>query len=125
MRQVGRICYGIAAILGLLSLGVEWQERRKQGQARSLFPQPVSHTGMLVALWASMVALMGKAMEDAGQRQPINAGTTGPQGSTRFGPYTTYLPKSLQRTKSLRSDFDLGDQYVDSRSNAQPVTVAH
>jgi hypothetical protein len=125
MRQVGRIFYGIAATLGLLSLGVEWQERRKQGKARSLFPQPVSHTGMLVALWAGMVALMGKVMEDAGQRQPITAGTSGPQGSTGFGPYRTYLPKPLQRTKSLRSDFDLGDQYVDPRSNAQPLTIAH
>jgi len=124
MRQVGRICYGIAATLGLLSLGMEWQARQK-GRARSLFPQPVPHTGMLVALWAGMVALMGKVLEDTGQRQPITGGTTNPQGSSRFGPYTTYLPKSLQRTKSLRSDFDLGDQYVDSRSNAQPVTAAH
>ena len=125
MRQVGRICYGIAVALGLLSVGVEWQERRKQGKARSLFPQPLSHTGMLVALWAGIVGLMGKVVEDAGQRQPITAGTTGPQGSTRFGPYRTYLPNALQRTKSLRSDFDLGDQYVDPRSNAQPLTVAH
>ena len=127
MRQVGRICYGIAAALGLLSLGVEWQNRQKRGQARSLFPQPPSHTGMLVALWAGMVALMGKVMEDAGQRQPITEGMTGPQvRSTGFGPYRTYLPKLLQkRVQTLHSDFDLGDQYVESKSNSRPLAATH
>src|SRR5215831_10910234 len=95
MRQVGRICYGIAAALGLLSLGVEWQDRQKRGRARSLFPQPLSHTGMLVALWAGMVALMGKVMEDAGQHQPITVGTTDPRVRTAFGAYRAYLPKPL------------------------------
>ena len=127
MRQVGRICYGIAAALGLLSLGMEWQNRQKRGQARSLFPQPPSHTGMLVALWAGMVALMGKVMEDAGQRQPITEGMTGSQvHSTGFGPYRTYLPKLLQkRVQTLHSDFDLGDQYVESKSNSRPLAATH
>jgi hypothetical protein len=127
MRQVGRICYGIAAALGLLSLGMEWQNRQKRAQARSLFPQPPSHTGMLVALWAAMVALMGKVMEDAGQRQLITAEITGSQvRSTGFGPYRTYLPKLLQkRAQTLHSDFDLGDQYDESKSNARPLSATH
>jgi len=129
MRQVGRICYGIAAALGLLSLGVEWQDRQKRRRARNLFPQPPLHTGMLVALWAGMVALMGKVMEDAGQRQPTTVGMTGSQvRSAGFDPYRTYLPKLLQkRAQTLHSDFDLGDQYVESRStaNARPLAATH
>src|SRR5262245_22478663 len=107
MRLLGRICYGMAAALGLLSLGVEWQTRQKQ--SRGLFPQHPSHTGLLVALWAGLVALMGKVIEDTGHAQPITAGTsrtTGPAG-TSFG---SYLSQPLQkRAKSLRSDYDLGD----------------
>jgi hypothetical protein len=127
MRQVGRICYGIAAALGLLSLGVEWQDRQKRGQARRLFPHPPSHTGMLLALWAGMVALMGKVMEDAGQRQPMSVGMTGAQGrSMGIGPYTAYVPKLFHKqTQTLHSDFDLGDHYVDSRSNARPLAATH
>jgi hypothetical protein len=125
MRRVGRIGYGIAAALALLSLGVEWQSRQKQRQARSLFPQPPSHTGMLVALWAALVALMGKVMEDADQRLPITAGTTRPQVHSGIGRYRSYLPKPLQRrANTLRSDFDLGDQYVELRADGRPLVTA-
>jgi hypothetical protein len=128
MRLVGRICYGIAAALGLLSLGVEWQERQrlqKQGQARRLFPQPPSHTSTLVALWAGMVALMGKVLEDTGERQPMTVEAPGSRGRTSFGAYGTYIPKPLQRAKTLRSDFDLGDQYVESRADGRPFATVH
>ena len=79
------------------------------------------------ALWAGMVALMGKVIEDAGQRQPITEGMTGSQvHSTGFGPYRAYLPKLLQkRAQTLHSDFDLGDQYVESKSNARPLAATH
>jgi len=116
MRLVGRICYGIAAALGALSLGVEW--RTRQQRTRGLFPKPQSHTGLLVALWAGMVALMGKVLEDAGQRQPITAGMRG----TRLGAYTPKPPQ--RRAQTLRSDYDLGDQYVESAANARPLATA-
>jgi len=128
MRLVGRVLYGMAAAMGLLSLGAEWQARQRQGQARRLFapPHPPSHTGMFVALWAGIVALLGKVLEDAGERQRISAKATGSRRSTGFGSYRPYLPQPLQRAKtSLRSDFDLGDQYVEPRSNAQPLTIGH
>jgi hypothetical protein len=119
MRLVGRICYGIAATLGLLSLGVEW--RNRQQRSRGFFPKPQSHTGLLVAMWAGIVALMGKVMEDAGQRMPAMVGTTGITG-TRFG---AYVPKTSQkRAKTLRSEYDLSDQYAESAANARPLATA-
>jgi len=119
MRLVGRICYGLAATLGALSLGVEWRTRRQR--ARGLFPKPQSHTGLLVALWASIVALMGKVLEDAGQRQPMTAGMRGMSG-IRLGAYTPKPPQ--RRAQTLRSDYDLGDQYVEPAANARPLATA-
>jgi len=119
MRFIGRICYGIAAALGVLSLGVEWQTRQKQ--VRGLFVQHPSHTGLLVALWAGLVALMGKVIEDTGRPQPLVAGTTEAVG-TRIG--TDLFPPLQKRAKTLRSDYDLGDQFVDAKSNMRPLVTA-
>lgn len=118
MRLVGRICYGVAATMGLLSLGMEWQRRQKVRQTRGLFPQPPSNTGMLVAIWAAMVALMGKVLEDTSERQPLAAGGLDRRLRASLGSPSAY-PPTPQRTNTLRSDFDLGDQYVEYRPNAQ------
>jgi hypothetical protein len=117
MRVIGRIFYGIAAALGLLSLGVEW--RTPQQQARRVFPRPQLHTGLLVAMWAGMLALVGKVMEDAGQRALTTAGTrTMRIAGTRFGAY------QRKRAKTLRSDYDLGDQYMELAANAWPPATS-
>lgn len=125
MRLAGRICYGIAAALGLISLGMEWQSRQKVAQTRGLFPQPQSHTGLLVAIWAGMAAITGKVIEDTSERQPRMAGAPGRQARASLASYSAYLPKPAQRTTTLRSDFDLGDQYAEPQMNTRQYATVH
>ena len=125
MRLAGRICYGIAAALGLISLGMEWQNRRQVAQSRGLFPQPQSHAGMLVAIWAGMAAITGKVIEDTVERQPFVAGAPERQARASLGSFGAFMPRQAQRATTLRSDFDLGDQYVEPRLNSQPYATVH
>jgi hypothetical protein len=128
MRLTGRIFYGVAAALGLISLGMEWQNRQRVRQTRGMFSQfqaPQHNTGMLLALWAAIVGITGKVIEDTSEREPMTAGIPGRQFGASLGSYREYLPKPPQRTKTLRSDFDLGDQYVEPRANSQAFATVH
>ena len=101
MRNVERTFYALAGMLGVLSLGVEW--RARQDRARSLLPRSPSNAGLLVGLWACAAALAGKVIEDRG-RQPTTAGTAA----------GTFMPALGQKhARTLRSEYDLSDQYIE------------
>ena len=101
MRNVEKIFYTLAGMLGVLSLGVEW--RARQDRARSLLPKPHSNTGLLVGLWACAAALAGKVIEDRG-RYSATTGT----------PVSNFVPTLGQkRARTLRSEYDLGDRYIE------------
>src|SRR5215813_8316902 len=88
-------------MLGILSLGVEW--RARQDRARSLLPKAPSNAGLLVGLWACGAALAGKVIDDR-SRQPATTGT----------PLSNFVPTLRQkRARTLRSEYDLGDQYIE------------
>lgn len=112
MRIVGRIFYGIAATLGLISIGTEIRDRQNQTRNKGPFAKHPSHTGLFIALWASVLALVGKVFEDYEREQP----TTTARPTSR-----TFMPR---RAKTLRSDYDLSDQYMEQLTNRKPLVAA-
>lgn len=101
MRNVAKVIYTLAGMLGVLSLGVEW--RARQNRARSLLPKPRSNAGLLVGLWACAAVLAGKVIEDRGG-----------QSSLTGTPLSNFVPTLGQkRARTLRSEYDLGDQYIE------------
>lgn len=112
MRIVGRIFYGIAAALGLLSIGTEVRDRQLQAKQRGPFARHPAHTGLFVGLWASVFALVGKVFEDYAREHP--ATTTG----------ATSRPNMRRHAQTLRSDYDLSDQYAEQATNRHPQVAA-
>jgi hypothetical protein len=112
VRIVGRIFYGIAATLGVVSVGTEIRDRQIQARSRGLFAKHPSHTGLFVGLWACVFALVGKVFEDYEREQP----TTMTGATSR-----TFAPR---RAKTLRSDYDLGDQYIEQTINRKPLVTS-
>jgi hypothetical protein len=112
VRIVGRIFYGLAAALGLISLGTELRDRQIQAQSRGLFAKHPPHTGLFVGLWACVFALVGKVFEDYEREQPT---------VTTAGTSRVLAPR---HAKTLRSDYDLSDQTYEQAINRKPVTAA-
>jgi hypothetical protein len=112
VRIVGRIFYGIAATLGVISIGTEIRDRQNQSRNKGLFAKHPSHTGLFVGLWAMVLALVGKVFEDYEREQPATAA----RPTSR-----SFMPK---RTKTLRSDYDLSDQYMEQLTNRRPLVAA-
>jgi hypothetical protein len=112
VRNIEKILYALAGMLGVLSLGVEW--RARQSRRQSLLPKPPSNAGLLVGLWACAAALTGKVIEDRG-RQAATTGT----------PPGTFVPTLGQkRARTLRSEYDLSDQYLEHLTNRrQPAGI--
>ena len=105
MRDVEKICYALAGTLGALSLAVEW--RARQGRRQSLLPKTPSNAGLLVGLWGCAAALAGKVIEDRSRQ----FATTGIAPST-------FVPTLGQKhTRTLRSEYDIGDQYIEHLPN--------
>jgi hypothetical protein len=112
VRIVGRIFYGIAATLGLISIGTEIRDRQNQARNKGPFARHPSHTGLFMALWAGMLALVGKVFEDYDREQPA----TSARPTSR-----SFMPR---RAKTLRSDYDLSDQYMEQLTNRKPLVAA-
>ncbi|HEX6123132.1 MAG TPA: hypothetical protein VFY89_08225 [Ktedonobacterales bacterium] len=111
MRIVGRIFYGIAATLGLISIGTEIRDRQNQARNKGMFAKHPTHTGLFMGLWALALAVVGKVFEDYERQQPT---TTARPTSRGFMP---------RRAKTLRSDYDLSDQYTEQVINRRPLAA--
>lgn len=112
MRIVGRIFYGIAATLGLISIGTEIRDRQNVAKNKGMFTKAPTHTGLFMGLWALGLAVVGKVFEDYEREQP----TTTTRATTR-----AFMPR---RAKTLRSDYDLSDQYTEQLINRRPLAAA-
>jgi len=64
VRLFARICFSIAAALGLLSLGVEWRTRQARAKRLRFMPTRPSYLSLVVGLWAGVLAIVGKAAEE-------------------------------------------------------------
>src|SRR5262245_13943844 len=96
-------------MLGVLSLGVEW--RARQNRAKSRLPRHPANAGLQLGLWACAAALAGKVIEDRG-RQPTTASTTP----------GTFVPTLGQKhARTLRSEYDLNDQYIEHPPTRRPL----
>jgi hypothetical protein len=112
VRNVEKILYALAGMFGVLSLGVEW--RARQSRRQSLLPKPPSNAGLLIGLWGCAAAITGKVIEDRGR-----------QSSQLGAPPSTVMPTLGQkRARTLRSEYDLGDQYLEHLPNRrQPAGI--
>jgi hypothetical protein len=124
VRLFARICYSIAAALGLLSLGVEWRTRQARAKRLSFLPTHPSYISLVVGLWAGVLTIVGKAAEEVGhevgERRPLTITAKSESAAARFNAYRT--PKQAQ---TLRSDYDLSDQYVEHPSDRHSLVGAH
>jgi hypothetical protein len=101
LKIIGRICYGVAAALGIASIGVEIQAEQ-QRRTRGLFARPPTQMGMFLSVRALGLALIGKILEDLGRER---AAVT---------PITSFGKSPMTQPQSLRSAFDRGDLYVEA-----------
>jgi hypothetical protein len=99
LQTIGRFCYGMAAVVGLIAAGTHLQT--EQTRQRGLFAKPPTQNGLYLALWAPTLLIVGKVLEDLGKGQPVLFGS-GSQGK-----FTT------AHAQALHSAFDLGDQIND------------
>jgi hypothetical protein len=112
-KIIGRVFYGMAAALGVISLGVEIQAER-QRRSRNVFARPPTQLGIFLGMRSLGLALIGKIIEDAGREPSAIAPTTA------FG-----IGKSqMAQPQTLRSSFDRGDLLAESAPDRRSAMSA-
>jgi len=99
LRTFGRICYGLAATSGILGLSMQLNQRASRRNLRGGLAQ----TGVIITLWAPLLAIAGKILEDLDQEQFVG------------------LPPSYRK---LRQNLPLGFERQANQQDDEPLKSA-
>jgi len=116
LQTIGRVCYGVAAAIGIASVGLEIRAEQ-QRQSRGIFSKPPTQLGQFLGLRAVGIALIGKILEDVGRNQ-TSVSTPSSFATSSFGKVST--PQS----QTLRSAFDRGDLYSEQAPDRRASMTA-